>query len=75
MTYAHAIIIAAGMVGAAVIFSGGTSAGVAEVGTYEMFGNSELSSALRMDTRTGEMTLCRVRLEVPGKIGVDCGDR
>ncbi len=75
MTYAHAIIIAAGIVGAAVIFSGGTNAGVEEVGTYRMFGNSKLSSVLRMDTRTGEMTLCRVRLEVPGKIGVDCGDR
>ncbi len=73
MTYAHAIIIAAGIVGAAVIFSGGTNAGVEEKLTYYGIGLSE-RVALRMDTRTGEMTLCRVRLEVPGKIGVDCGD-
>ncbi len=74
MTYAHAIIIAAGIVGAAVIFSGGTNAQVEQVLTYQMFGLSE-RVVLRMDTRTGEMTLCRVRVEVPGKIGVDCGDR
>ncbi len=74
MTYAHAIIIAAGIVGAAVIFSGGTNARVEQVRTYDGFALSE-RAALRMDTRTGEMTLCKVRIEVPGKIGVDCGDR
>ncbi len=74
MTYAHAIIIAAGIVGAAVIFSGGTNARVEEKLTYYGFALSE-RAALRLDTRTGELTLCKVRVEVPGKIGVDCGDR